>query len=84
MIPLLLWQSNFPVPVNLAVMLGIELAFNVFPATAWSSLMLQGAHFLLFIGIFTAKLPYNDDESSDKSKVNQAKKTVASTGVKSD
>lgn len=40
-LPFLLWQTNFPVIVRLAVLGGVELGFNVFPATPTSSAVLQ-------------------------------------------
>lgn len=44
-IPFLLWQTNFPVAVRLAVLCGVEIGFNVFPATPVSSGMLQVSRF---------------------------------------
>ena len=42
MIPYLLWHSvALPVVVKLFVFVSIEVAFNIYPATAWSSLLLQ-------------------------------------------
>ena len=42
MIPYLLWHSvALPLAVKLFVFVSIEVAFNIYPATAWSSLLLQ-------------------------------------------
>lgn len=40
-LPFLLWQTNLPVAVRLAVLCGVEFGFNVFPATPISSAVLQ-------------------------------------------
>lgn len=44
-LPFLLWQTNFSVAVRLAVLCGVELGFNVFPATPISSAVLQVCRF---------------------------------------
>ena len=42
MIPYLLWHSvALPIAVKLFVFISVEIAFNVYPATAWSSILLQ-------------------------------------------
>lgn len=38
-------------------MAAIEFAYNVFPATAVSSLVLQAVHVIFLVGIFAAKVP---------------------------
>lgn len=40
-LPFLLWQTNYPIAVRLAVLVGVEFGFNVFPATPVSSAVLQ-------------------------------------------
>lgn len=64
-IPLILWQSRVPLPIGLMVMGAIEVAFNVFPATAWSSLLLQGSHLILLIAIFTTQLSEEEKEEQE-------------------
>lgn len=49
-LPFLLWQTNFPVAVRLAVLCGVEFGFNVFPATPISSVVLQVIRFDLALG----------------------------------
>ena len=47
-IPYLLWSGTaLPLPVKVAIWLGIEVAFNVYPATPASSLLLQVSHALV-------------------------------------
>lgn len=40
-LPFLLWQTGLPVALRLVVLCGVEFGFNVFPATALSSGVLQ-------------------------------------------
>lgn len=44
--------------VKALVLVSIEIAFNVYPSTWWSSLLLQVSHGLLLLGIFTSPIPY--------------------------
>ncbi|CAM9698971.1 unnamed protein product [Ascophyllum nodosum] len=53
-LPFLLWQTNYPVVVRLAVLVGTEFAFNIFPATPASSVLLQVCHVVLFVGLLKA------------------------------
>lgn len=43
-LPLLAFSTPLPLVVKLACLAAIEVAFNVFPATAWSSALLQVKH----------------------------------------
>ena len=40
-LPYLLWSVSLPNVVRVYVLLGIEVAFNIYPATWWSSAVLQ-------------------------------------------
>ena len=53
-IPALLWHARLPTPLRLVLWLGIETAFNVYPATWASSTMLQLCHAALLIGLWRA------------------------------
>ena len=58
MLPYLLWHATrLPVRLKLLLLLDIELAFNVFPATAWSSAMLQLGHVVLLGGLYLSPAP---------------------------
>ena len=58
MIPYLLWSTDvLATPVRLAIWIAIEVAFNVYPATFWSSLLLQVAHFVLLIALYATPAP---------------------------
>jgi alpha-1,3-mannosyltransferase len=50
-LPLLLWQVPLYSFVRVAILFSIEYAFNVFPATAQSSMVLQAAHASLLISL---------------------------------
>ena len=53
-VPLLLWAAPLRTPVRLLLWGGIELAFNVFPATAASSALLQVCHWVLLVALWRA------------------------------
>jgi hypothetical protein len=50
-------------------MLAIEIAFNVFPATPFSSLLLQIAHVVLLIALFVAPSPRVLEEDNTKKNI---------------
>eukprot|EP00299_Pterocystis_sp_00344_P009611 c4099_g1_i1.p1 GENE.c4099_g1_i1~~c4099_g1_i1.p1 ORF type:complete len:276 (-),score=44.75 c4099_g1_i1:78-905(-) len=56
-LPFLLWHSGLPRPIALACFVGIEWAFNVFPATPSSSLILQASHLVLLVGLLLKPVP---------------------------
>lgn len=62
MIPLILWRSKVPTFLSLTAFFAIEVAFNVYPAKAWSSLILQVAHILLLVAIFSSTPKYEESE----------------------
>lgn len=56
-LPWLLWHAHLPTPVRLTCMIIIEVVFNVFPVTPWSSLGLQAAHTTMLVGLALAPAP---------------------------
>jgi alpha-1,3-mannosyltransferase len=49
-LPFLLWrETTYPLPIRLLLLASIEYAFLTFPATAWSSCVLQIAHWCILI-----------------------------------
>ena len=56
-LPLLLWHAQLPDIVRVAIWFGVELAFNVYPATATSSLLLQLCHVVIIAGLYLAPVP---------------------------
>ncbi|THH29639.1 hypothetical protein EUX98_g4553 [Antrodiella citrinella] len=51
-LPFLAWRTKYPVVVKLAILAGIEYAWNVYPSTDISSSILLGGNVLLLLGIF--------------------------------
>ncbi|KAA8499459.1 putative Dol-P-Man:Man(5)GlcNAc(2)-PP-Dol alpha-1,3-mannosyltransferase [Porphyridium purpureum] len=43
-LPYLLWRGRLPFALKLAVLLGIEMAYNIYPPRAWSSIVLHVCH----------------------------------------
>ena len=56
-LPFLLLSTNIPLVGNVFILAAIEYAFNIFPATATSSSLLQVAHMILLLSLFYAKVP---------------------------
>jgi len=51
-IPLLLWVSpSYPIAVRIVLWIMVEYAFNVFPATPTSSVILQVAHAAILLSL---------------------------------
>ncbi|CAM9454777.1 unnamed protein product [Ectocarpus fasciculatus] len=53
-LPFLLWQTSLPVALRLVVLCGVEMGFNVFPATALSSAVLQVCHLAILVGLWVS------------------------------
>jgi alpha-1,3-mannosyltransferase len=56
-LPYLLWTTQLPFLVQCAVLFAIEVSFNVYPATPFSSLLLQIAHAILLVALYMRKSP---------------------------
>ena len=56
-IPMLLWHTQLHVLVKLLIFAGIEYAFNVFPANAMSSIILQLCHICMLVALYVAPAP---------------------------
>jgi alpha-1,3-mannosyltransferase len=65
MLPHLLWCIRIPTYGRVLIMLMIEVAFNVYPATAWSSLLLQAAHIFILLSIFRSNMPEMDSHRKE-------------------
>ena len=68
-LPFLLWMTKLPNLMRFALMAAIEIAFNVYPAQAWSSLLLQGSHWIILVSLAFADVPepYAKEEPSPPS-----------------
>jgi alpha-1,3-mannosyltransferase len=74
-LPWLVWFTPLPTVVKFAVLGAIEVAFNVYPATPQSSLLLQVAHLVLLVGLVCAKVPaVVESEEADEPKSTKKKK----------
>lgn len=62
-IPLLVFLSSLPNVVKIAIPLFIEIAWNTFPSTSKSSLLLLYSHLVLLLGLWRAK---QDDSILDQ------------------
>ena len=71
-LPLMHWITATPTLVNLVASIvaifGIEYAFNVFPATELSSLILQLSHAFLLLKIVCANVPSITSKADDENK----------------
>eukprot|EP00606_Chrysophyceae_sp_TOSAG23-5_P000567 GSChrysophyteH2.ASY1.ANO1.1157.1 assembled CDS len=56
-LPLLLWHTQCSAWLSVALCAGIEVAFNVYPSTAFSSALLQICHLFILIGLYLAPAP---------------------------
>jgi len=64
----------FPVFIKLIVLFSIEIAWNIFPAEWWSSLLLIFAHLWMLMGLVRTKLPtelITNNKNSQSVKVKQ-------------
>jgi len=59
-IPYLLWSTRLPVKYKLAIFGIIEMCWNVFPATPWSSLSLTVCHSIILVSIWLYSKPLQD------------------------
>ena len=57
MLPYLLWKCNIPNPLRFICWLVVELAFNTFPSTAWSSLLLSLVHVFILLKLYFTPSP---------------------------
>lgn len=64
-LPFLLWKTPFPSIIRLLLFGGVELCWNVYPSTSFSSLMLLFIHLAILWGLWISptEQPFNDQES---------------------
>ncbi|GAB6019313.1 Lethal(2)neighbour of tid protein [Chamberlinius hualienensis] len=51
-LPFLLWSTTFPAVIKIIILGVIELAWNTYPSTAWSSISLHICHLVLIGGLW--------------------------------
>lgn len=61
-IPFLLWKTKFPTPFRLAIFVGVEFCWNVYPSTPLSSVVLCLCHITLLTGLWfsSSEYPYEN------------------------
>mmetsp|Transcript_17768 Transcript_17768/g.35745 ORF Transcript_17768/g.35745 Transcript_17768/m.35745 type:complete len:393 (-) Transcript_17768:114-1292(-) len=77
-LPFLMWMTDAPLMMRIVLVGMVEYAFNVFPATAFSSYVLQSAHFVVLAWLWMARVPsvvevhdVHDDVGASRSKKNK-------------
>lgn len=65
-LPFLLFQSYLHELLSIVVLGGFEYAFDVFPATALSSFVLQICHVLLLVALWFSRVPFTEGEMVGK------------------
>ncbi|VAH72913.1 unnamed protein product [Triticum turgidum subsp. durum] len=68
-LPFLLWRTQFPTVVRIILFVVVELCWNVYPSTSYSSLLLLFAHLFILFGLWSspAEYPYaNKKEKADR------------------
>jgi alpha-1,3-mannosyltransferase len=63
-LPYLLWRTNYHLIIKLIMFFAIEICWNIYPSTAYSSLLLLCLHLALLLGLLV------DDKKSKKIKIN--------------
>lgn len=74
-LPLILWATKFSVPFKILILGCIEYAWNQYPSTAFSSLVLHASHLIILAGLLTRHVkifnniqPENGRKSPNKKK----------------
>ena len=58
MLPLMAWMiDDMPLLMRIVLIGMVEYSYNVFPATSFSSYVLQSAHFVLMAWLWMGKVP---------------------------
>jgi alpha-1,3-mannosyltransferase len=55
-LPFLIWiiRDVIPIPIGIFILLGIEIVWNIYPSSFWSSLTLQILHIVLMWGVIAS------------------------------
>ncbi len=60
-LPIILWNTKLPVPITIFILLVIEICYNVYPSTVWSSILLQASHAIILLStLFFSNIPYDE------------------------
>lgn len=74
-LPLLLYYSPLHYSVSAMLMVLIEVCYNIYPSTPWSSLALQACHLVLLYALYHSSIPSKvlGGDASDSSKKEKSK-----------
>ncbi|XP_057522160.1 dol-P-Man:Man(5)GlcNAc(2)-PP-Dol alpha-1,3-mannosyltransferase [Amaranthus tricolor] len=69
-LPFLLWKTPFPSLIRIALFVGVEYCWNVYPSNTYSSAILLCLHLIILWGLWIAppEYPYIDGKSSAERK----------------
>lgn len=65
-LPFLLFQTQLPAAASLVIIASVEVCFNVYPATAWSSALLQLCHIALLAALYFSPVPAREGQLARK------------------
>jgi len=57
-LPFLLWKTRFQTPLRIILFLAVEFCWNIYPSSAYSSLLLLFSHLCILFGIWFAPAEY--------------------------
>jgi len=75
-LPFLLWRTQFPTVIRIILFVGVELCWNVYPSTAYSSLLLFFLHISILFGLWSAPAEYPYVDKKDKTNRKKLGKTM--------
>jgi len=75
-LPFLLWRTQFPTVVRIILFVGVELCWNVYPSTAYSSLLLFFLHICILFGLWSSPAEYPYVGKKDKTNSKKLGKTM--------
>lgn len=75
-LPFLLWRTQFPTVVRIILFVGVELCWNIYPSTAYSSLLLLFLHILILFGLWRSPAEYPYVDKKDKPHSNKLGKAM--------
>ncbi|XP_044493869.1 dol-P-Man:Man(5)GlcNAc(2)-PP-Dol alpha-1,3-mannosyltransferase [Mangifera indica] len=67
-LPYLLWKTSFNTLLRLILFIGVELCWNVYPSSIYSSFLLLCLHLIILWGLWSApaEYPYADDKPATR------------------
>lgn len=63
-LPMILWATRFSIPVKLLILGCIEFAWNEYPSTTFSSLLLHASHLAIIVGLLLRHVKMNKQQAS--------------------